>query len=90
MTARLQPGLLPLILALGALAPAAIAAEEEPAGPPLVESGLVELEAGGQRAPIGYSRTVAGPLFALQPMVARLARWVRFGPNRPSLVPAIA
>ena len=80
MTARLQPGLLPLILALGALAPAAIAAEEEPIGPPLVESGLVELNVGGRRAPISYSRTVVGPLFALQPLVARLGGELELGP----------
>ena len=69
-----------LILALGALAPAAIAAEEEPVGPQLLESGLADLDAGGRRAPIGYSRTIAGPLFALQPLVARLGGELELGP----------
>ena len=58
----------------------AIAAGEEETGPALVESGLVELEAGSQKAPIGYSRTVVGPLFALQPIVARLGGELELGP----------
>ncbi len=80
MTARFQPALSLLILALGAFVPPAIAAKEKEIGPPLVESGLIELEVGGQRATIGHSRTVLGPLFALQPMVARLGGELELGP----------
>ncbi len=80
MTERFQPALSLLILAVGALGPAALAAEVEETGPPLVESGLVQLEVGRQRAPIGYSLTVVGPLFALQPMVARLGGALELGP----------
>lgn len=57
-----------------------MAAEEEETGPALVESGLVELEVGRRRAPIDYSRTVVGPLFALQPLVARLGGELEIGP----------
>ncbi len=80
MTARFPPVFSLLILALGAFAPAALAAEEEETGPELVESGLVELAVGRQRVPIGYSRTVIGPLFALQPMVPRLGGELELGP----------
>jgi N-acetylmuramoyl-L-alanine amidase len=80
VTARLQPVLPLLILAFGVLPAAATAAEPKELGPPLVESGLVELAVGQRRAPIGFSRTTAGPLFALQPMVARLGGELELGP----------
>jgi N-acetylmuramoyl-L-alanine amidase len=80
VTARFQPALPLLILALGALAPAAVAEEEEETGPALVESGLIELAVGQRRAPINYSLTVLGPLFALQPMVAQLGGELDLGP----------
>ena len=80
MTARLQPALWLLILAVGAQAAAALADDDEEIGPPLVESGLVELAVGQQRAPINFSRTTAGPLFALQPLVARLGGQLELGP----------
>ncbi|MFQ5349607.1 MAG: N-acetylmuramoyl-L-alanine amidase [Thermoanaerobaculia bacterium] len=80
MTARFQPARSLLILALCALPPAAVAEEEEETGPELVETGLVELAVGRQRAPINYSRTVVGPLFALQPLVARLGGELELGP----------
>ena len=80
MTARFPPVFSALILALATLAPAAPAAEEEETGPALVESGLIELAVGQRRAPIGYSRTVVGPLFSLQPLVARLGGELELGP----------
>jgi N-acetylmuramoyl-L-alanine amidase len=57
-----------------------MATEEEELGPPLLESGLVELAVNRQQVQIGYSRTVAGPLFALQPLVARLGGELEIGP----------
>ena len=80
VNARLQPALALLILSLAALAPAATAAEKEELGPPLVESGLVELAVGRQRAPINYSLTTVGPLFTLPPLVARLGGELELGP----------
>ena len=80
MIARLQPAAALLILAVGATASAAIAAQEEELGPPLLESGLIELAVGQQRAPIGYSLTTVGPLFSLPPMVARLGGGLELGP----------
>ena len=80
MNVRFQTALSLVILAAGALAPAAIAAQQEETGPELVESGLIELAVGRQRAPIDYSRTVVGPLFALQPLVARLGGELELGP----------
>ena len=79
MTARFQPALALLILALLCCVPP-LRAEEEETGPELLESGLVELTVGQRRAPIGFSRTVVGPLFALQPMVARLGGILELGP----------
>ena len=80
MNTRLQPALCLLILAFGALLPAPAVSEEEAAGPAMVEAGLVELAFGQRRAPINYSRTVLGPLFALQPLVARLGGELELGP----------
>ncbi len=79
MTARLSLALALVIVALAGFAPAAPAAEEESALPAL-ESGLVELAVGSQRRPIGYTRTLLGPLFALQPLAARLGGQLEIGP----------
>lgn len=80
VNARLQPASALLIVALAGLVPAAGAVESEELGPPLVESGLIELAVGQQRAPIAYSLTTVGPLFPLQPLVARLGGELELGP----------
>ncbi len=79
VTARPLLALPTLILASVLPTVAVTAATEEPALP-VLESGMIELDLGRAQVPIGYSRTAVGPLFALQPLVARLGGELELGP----------
>lgn len=82
MRHRRPAGLHPaLLLALLLLAPLpGPAAEEEPVGPPLLRSGTASFEVAGQRFLAPYDVTAVGPLFPLQPLVARLGGELEIGP----------
>lgn len=69
-----------LLALLLLLSPPSPAAEEEPAGPPLLRSGTATFEVGGERFLAPYDVTAAGPLFPLQPLVARLGGELEIGP----------
>ncbi len=79
MRARPLVALTALIVSLATLPAATVAAEEE-ALLPLLDSGTVTLELAGRQLPIGYLRTVAGPLFALPPLVSQLGGELELGP----------
>lgn len=70
-----------LVLVATLSAPWALwAAEEEPAGPPLLRSGTATLDIVGERLLAPYDVTAVGPLFPLQPIVARLGGVLDVGP----------
>lgn len=48
----------------------------------VVESGIATVQVGNQQGQISYSRTFAGPLFALQPLVPALGGELTIGPLR--------
>lgn len=80
MSARRLPTVTTLILLLAA---SAVECETPAAGEPVLpvlESGQATLVTGAGSSPIAYSRTSAGPLFALQPIVARLGGSLVIGP----------
>jgi N-acetylmuramoyl-L-alanine amidase len=54
--------------------------EEESQGPPLLRSGMAEIVVGRQRITAPYDVTAFGPLFPLQPIVARLGGDLIVGP----------
>ena len=69
-----------VLLALGS----PLSGEREPRFEPLpeLESGIATVEIGNRTILLQYSRTVAGPLFALQPLVAQLGGTLEIGPLR--------
>jgi N-acetylmuramoyl-L-alanine amidase len=54
--------------------------EEESQGPPVLRSGTAEIVLGRQRVTAPYDLTPFGPLFPLQPIVARLGGDLTLGP----------
>ena len=76
--------LIVLFVSLGGAAPshAERPAKFEPY-PPL-EEGSVVADIDGRRLTIDYSRTIGGPLFALQPLVEQLGGNLRVGPLQQS------
>jgi N-acetylmuramoyl-L-alanine amidase len=60
--------------------PAARAREPRFEPLPTIETGRAEIEIEGRRIPVNYSRTVAGVMVPLQPLVARLGGELELGP----------
>ena len=69
-----------LLLTLQLATLGSAAEKEEDTGPPLLRSGMAEIVMGRQRVTAPYDVTAFGPLFPLQPIVARLGGQLLVGP----------
>lgn len=67
-----------ILLAISPLEAANPAAEDRSLE--VLESGLAVIRAGGRSRPLPYSRSLAGPMFALQPLVGLLGGELEIGP----------
>ncbi len=79
MTAALPRAAGLLLLALVLAVPAA-AAEDEPVGLPILESGSAAVDLGTRRLTVRYSTTIAGPLVEVEPLIRTLGGELEIGP----------